>query len=154
MRAMRSVWPEVTLQRCLYHLQHEGMRWLRTYPKTGAGKEFRKILARLSAIKTSQDRDEFVQLYANWIHKYKAFVLSLPRNIIAYKDLCRTMALIDHALPDMFHYLDNIRVHSTTNALEGFHSRLKTDYQRHRGLTKTHRTQYIDWYCYFENQPK
>ena len=41
----------------------------------------------------------------------------------------------------MFYYLEDKQVHSTTNTLEGFHSRLKADYQRHRGLTKEHQNQ-------------
>jgi hypothetical protein len=61
------------------------------------------------------------------------------------------MVLINNALPDMFYYLHDKYVHSTTNALEGFHSRLKADYQRHRGLTKEHRIQYIHWYCYYND---
>jgi len=150
-RAMKLVWPGVKLQRCLYHLQHEGMRWLRTYPKTEAGKELRAILSKLSRIKTLKERDAFIQAYLAWVNKYEEFVLSLPRTTIAFKDLRRTMVLINNALPDMFYYLEDECVHSTTNALEGFHSRLKTDYQRHRGLTKEHRIQYIRWYCYFKN---
>jgi len=150
-RAIRLVWPGVKLQRCLYHIQHEGMRWLRTYPKTEAGKELRAILSRVSRIKTPQERDAFVQTYTNWVRKYGKFVLSLPRLDIAFKDLQRTMVLLNNALSDMFHYLTNSKVHSTTNALESFHSRLKSDYQRHRGLTKEHRIQYIRWYCYYQN---
>jgi transposase-like protein len=151
MRAMYLAWPEVKLQRCLYHLQHEGMRWLRTYPRTEAGKELRNILSKLSRIKTLKEQDAFIHAYHAWVEKYKEFVLSLPRTTIAFKDLRRTMVLITNALPDMFYYLNDKCVHSTTNALEGFHSRLKADYQRHRGLTKEHRIQYIHWYCYFNN---
>lgn len=152
MRAMKLVWPEAKLQRCLYHLQHEGMRWLRTYPKTDAGKELRTILSTLSRIKTIKERDAFVQAYLGWVGKHGEFVRSLPRTTIASKDLRRTMVLINNALPDMFYYLENTCVHPTTNALEGFHSRLKADYRRHRGLTKEHRIQYIDWYSYYENR--
>jgi transposase-like protein len=151
MRAMKLTWPGMKLQRCLYHLQHEGMRWLRTYPKTEAGKELRAILSKLSGIKTIKERDVFINAYQAWVRKYSEFVLSLPRTTVAFKDLRRTMVLINNALPDMFYYLENEHVHSTTNALEGFHSRLKADYQRHRGLTKEHRIQYIHWYCYFNN---
>jgi transposase-like protein len=154
MRAMRLVWPEAKLQRCLYHLQHEGMRWLRTYPKTEAGKELRGILSKLSRIKDIKERGAFIQAYLAWLGKYQDFVVSLPRTTAAFKDLRRTMVLINNALPDMFYYLENASIHSTTNALEGFHSRLKTDYQRHRGLTKEHRIQYINWYCYYENKSK
>lgn len=152
-RAMQLVWPGIKLQRCLYHLQREGMRWLRTYPKTEAGQKLRSILSKLSRIKTIQERDTFIYAYINWVDKYSGYVLSLPHTTVAYKDLQRTMVLLDNALPDMFYYLTNSNVHATTNALEGFHSRLKADYRRHRGLTKEHRIRYISWYCYYKNGP-
>lgn len=151
LRAMKLVWPQTKLQRCLYHLQHEGMRWLRTYPKTEAGKALRAILSRLSQIKTIKERNSFLHEYHNWVSRYKNYVLSLPWTAVARKDLRRTMVLIDNALPDMFYYLEDEYVHATTNALEGFHSRLKSDYRRHRGLSKEHRIQFIHWYCYFKN---
>jgi hypothetical protein len=151
LRAMKLVWPQARLQRCLYHIQHEGMRWLRTYPKTEAGKVLRTILSKLSSIKTSAERDEFIFQFQSWIHKYKNDVLSLPRTQVAFKDLNRTMVLINNALSDMFYFLEDPKIHPTTNALEGFHSRLKADYQRHRGLSKKHKLRYFKWYCYFEN---
>lgn len=153
-RAMKLIWPSAKLQRCLYHIQHEGMRWLRTCPKTAAGKELRAILSKLSRVKTPQDRDAFIQAYIDWARRYSELVLSESRLTIALKDLRRTMVLINNALPGMFYYLEEKHVHPTTNALEGFHSRLKTDYQRHRGLSKKHRLQYINWYCFFENVAK
>lgn len=153
-RAMKKVWPSAKLQRCLYHIQHEGMRWLRTYPKTQAGKDLKFILSKLGVIKTIKEQDYFIQTFYNWIDKYKDFVTSLPRNNIAFKDLKRTMNLIKNALSNMFYYQNNKFIHATTNALESFHSRLKSDYQRHRGLTKQHRISYLSWYCYFKNQRK
>lgn len=152
LRAMRLVWPQTKLQRCLYHLQHEGMRWLRTYPKTEAGKALRSILSKLSRIKTIKEKDAFITEYRSWVSQYKDYVLSLSRTSIASKDLRRTMVLINNALPDTFYHLEDQNVHPTTNALESFHSRLKADYRRHRGLSREHRIQYIHWYCYFENR--
>jgi transposase-like protein len=154
MRAMKLVWPGARLQRCLYHLQHEGMRWLRSHPKTEAGKNLRAILSGLSRIKTFKERDGFISEYANWLSRYSDFVRSLPWITMASKDLRRTIVLINNALPDMFYYLEDKQVHATTNALEGFHSRLKADYKRHRGLSRKHKIQYIRWYCYFENVSK
>jgi len=153
-RAMRLVWPHATLQRCLYHIQHEGMRWLRTYPKTVAGSELRNILSKLCWIKTPPERDEFIQAYVDWLRNHRESVMALPRTTVAFEDLRRTISLINNALPDMFYYLEDSQVHSTTNALENFHSRLKSDYQRHRGLSREHRLQYINWYCFFKNVPK
>lgn len=152
MHAMRLVWPQAKLQRCLYHIQHEGMRWLRAYPKTEAGKYLKDILSRLSSIKAQEQSKAFIDEYNHWLNTYKDFVLSLPRSVIAYKDLKKTITLINNALPDMFHYLSNEGVHETTNALEGFHSKLKSDYRRHCGLSKPHRISYINWYCHFKNE--
>lgn len=154
LRALRLVWPQIPLQRCLYHIQHEGMRWLRSKPKTEAGKELRDILSKLSWVKTDQERDDFIKNYSDWLAIYRSFVLSLPRTTLACKDLKRTMTLINNALPDMFHYLEDGNIHSTTNALESFHSRLKADYHRHRGLSKQHKLSYLRWYCYFTNVHK
>jgi transposase-like protein len=150
-RALKLTWPDIQLQRCLYHIEHEGLRWLRTYPKTDAGKDLRKMLRTLSSINTIKERNDFIESYRSWLSKYKNFVMSLSRDTIAFKDLQRTITLINNALPDMFRYLTDKHIHKTTNALEGFHSRLKTDYQRHRGLTRKHRINYIYWYCYFKN---
>jgi transposase-like protein len=152
-QAIRLVWPGVILQRCLYHIQREGMRWLRTYPKTEAGKQLRNLLCKINRIKNMAERDAFINQYVQWLKTYQDYVHSLPRTAIAYKDLQRTIVLINNALPDMFHFLNDKKIYSTTNPLEGFHSRLKADYQRHRGLSKEHRVQYIHWYCYFENNP-
>ncbi len=150
-RAIREIWPQTKIQRCLYHIQREGLRWLRSFPKTQAGRELRAILSALASIKSFKDRDVFLALFHSWINAHYAFIKALPNTTIAFKDLKKTVTLIKNALPDMFHYLGNPNVPSTTNALEGFYSRLKSDYQRHRGLSSQHRINYLNWYCYFKN---
>ena len=150
-RAIKLVWPKVKIQRCLWHIQREGMRWLRTYPKTQSGRDLRYLLMTLCRIKSGKERKAFIKNHQQWLSKYKKFVMSLPATTVAFKDLRRTMSLIRNALADMFYYLNDRAVYSTTNALESFHSRLKADYQRHRGLTEQHKIQYLNWYCYFKN---
>jgi len=51
--------------------------------------------------------------------QYGSFVVSLPSRDKVYGDLQRTRSLILHALPDMFHFLEDQRIASTTNKLEG-----------------------------------
>jgi len=150
-RAINKLWPQTHIQRCLYHIQREGMRWLRTYPKTQAGKDLRCLLKTLCQINSVEGRDEFIASYVQWLDKYKNFVLSLPREQVAFKDLKKTKALIYNALPDMFYYLDDPKIPKTTNTLESFYSRLKADYRKHRGLTEQHKISYLSWYCYFKN---
>ena len=151
-RAIREVWgSSVIIQRCLYHIQRQGLSWLRTYPKTEAAKELQRLLRSLPKIKNIETKNLFLSNYAAWIETYKSFVRALPGSTVAYKDLKRTMALITNAIPDMFHYLDDPHIHSTTNCLESFFSRLKADFRRHRGLSESHKKSYFRWYCFFKN---
>lgn len=152
MRAIKTTWPRVKIQRCLWHIQREGMRWLRTYPKTQAGRDLRYLLMTLCRIQSEKERKIFVEQYQQWLIQHKKFVMSLSSSTVAFKDLKKAMTLIKNALVDMFHFLRNPNVHPTTNALESFHSRLKADYQRHRGLTEKHKIQYLTWYCFFRNR--
>lgn len=152
LRSITAVWPNAIIQRCLYHIQHEGCRWLRTYPATIAGKELRRLLLSLTAIRSVKERNRFISVYKNWLTKYRSFVTSLSMATKANFDLKRTITLIQNALPDMFHYLMNPSIHSTTNTLEGWHSRLKRSYRQHAGLSQRHKIQYLKWYSYFKNQ--
>jgi transposase-like protein len=153
-RAIHNVWPQANIQRCLYHIQREGMRWLRTYPKTQAGIDLRRLLKTLCQINSLKERDAFITSYAIWLDEYRNYVMSLPRTKVAFKDLRRTMTLIFNALPDMFHYLTDVNIHKTTNTIESFYSRLKADYRKHRGLTEKHKISYLNWYCHFKNYGK
>ena len=153
-RAIRYTWPYTKIQRCLYHIQREGLRWLRSQPKTQAGRELRVILSTLASVKSFKDRDAFIEIFHSWINAHYAFIKTLPSATIQFKDLKKTVTLIKNALPDMFYYLKDPNIPSTTNLLEGFYSRLKSDYQRHRGVSPQHRINYLNWYCYFKNNAK
>jgi len=150
--AITDVWPKMFTQRCLFHIQRQGLSWIRTYPRTEAGRQLKQLLLGIMAIHTHAQKDDFINTFRCWHKKFKTFIRGLPRNSIANKDLKRTMALITHALPEMFYYLDDSKIAPTTNFVEGFYSQLKHHYQRHKGLTKDHQQSYLRWYCYFQNQ--
>jgi len=148
--AIKLTWPSTLIQRCIWHIKREGQRWLRTYPKTEAGKELRCLLDYLGSIRTIKEQKSFISNYNAWLRKHKAFVKSLPKAVIAYKDLKKTITLISNALPDMFHYLKDRNILSTTGALEGYYSALKSANYRHRGLSKEHRISFVNWYNYYK----
>lgn len=152
MRAFRSTWPGIKIQRCLYHILRQGLSWIRTCPKTQAGRELRALLTKVCEIRSFEERDLFLGIYRQWLSSYLAFVKKLPPASVAFKDLKRTVALLHHALPDLFHYLSDPKIPATTNRLESFYSRLKSDFHRHRGLSETHKIAYLNWYCYFKNK--
>lgn len=150
-RAILDVWPKVIIQRCLYHIQNQGLMWIRTYPKTEAGKELRGLLKSLTNIKTAADKQAFLTAYDQWLSKYRKFIKSLPRTSVANTDLKRTMSLINNAMPNMFHYLKERNIASTTNLLENLYSQIKHQYRNHRGITEQHKISYLKWYCYLKN---
>lgn len=151
-QAILEVWPEVLIQRCLYHIQRQGLQWLRVYPKTAAGGELRFILKSITSIRSEKDKMVFLMTYSNWYCKYRDFIKKLPRNNVANIDLKKAMGLINNALPDMFHYIDDPFIAPTTNLLENFYSQLKHHYRSHRGLTEKHKISYLKWYCYLKNK--
>ena len=151
LRAIRNIWPKTKVQRCQYHIQREGLRWLRTRPKTEAGQELKKLLSNLCHIKCFKEQKIFIKNFWQWLKTHETSVRSLPKTDIAFKDLRRTIVLIKNALPDMFRYLDHSALPATTNTLESFYSRLKADYRRHRGLSQNNKIRYLKWYCYYKN---
>lgn len=106
---------------------------------------------KVTEIRCKEDKYVFINEFNEWMVKYEKFVLTLPSTHKVFGDLQRTMSLIIHALPDMFHYLDDPAIAPTTNRIEGYFSRLKITYRQHRGLSKDNRQNYFNWYIYFKN---
>lgn len=150
-RAIKKVWPNIIIQRCLVHIQRQGLSWLRRYPKSYAARDLRLLLLTITNIKNYKQKQTFIDDFNNWERMYGKFVLSLPSSDKVFSDLQRTRSLIIHAMPDMFHYLEDSNIAPTTNKLEGYFSRLKEIYRQHRGLSKNHRNNYFQWYIYFKN---
>lgn len=150
-QAIYDVWPNVLIQRCLYHIQRQGLQWLRIYPRTEAGRDLRYILKSLTNIKKEKDKLVFLLTYNDWYFRYRDFIKKLPRNSVANIDLKKGMGLINNALPDMFHYIDDPFIAPTTNLLENFYSQLKHHYRSHRGLTEQHKISYLKWFCYLKS---
>ncbi|MCK4234774.1 hypothetical protein KAX75_10115 [candidate division WOR-3 bacterium] len=103
------------------------------------------------SVKSVKEQNVFINSYKTWISKHRKFIKSLPVSNVAFKDIKRTIVLINNALPDMFYYLKDPNIPATTNTIESFYSRVKADYRRHRGLTQIHKIHYLKWYCYFKN---
>ena len=86
-RAMKAIYPPVKIQRCLYPIQREGMRWLRTYPKTQAGKDLRYLLSQLCSIESVKERDQFIRYFKSWLTQYKVIIKDLTPNYITYEQV-------------------------------------------------------------------
>jgi transposase-like protein len=150
-RAIKTVWPDITIQRCLAHIQRQGLSWLRRNPKLPASLHLRTILLSVTKIKNEKDKNSFVDQFNKWEKKFGDHVRHLPSGHKVFGDLQRTRSLIIHGLADMFHYLEDGNIPATTNRIEGYFSRLKIIYRQHRGMSKKHRQNFFSWYIYFKN---
>lgn len=148
-KVLRKLWPDVAVQRCLIHIQRQGLSWCRTYPKTPYAKWLRKIFLQVTHIKTPADRDRFLKFVTDWEIKYGSQIQSRRETGYVFSDIKRARSMLLRALPDMFYYLDNPLIPISTNGLEGYFSRLKSHYRQHRGLKKDKRKDYFSWYFHF-----
>ena len=155
-KVIRTLWPDVVIQRCLVHIQRclvhiqrQGLSWCRQFPKTTYARHLREVFLQVARIDTSADRDAFLDIVATWEDRYGAEITARKETGRVFSDIKRAHSMLLHALPDMFHYLDDPNISKTTNGLEGYFSRLKSHYRQHRGLNPRKRPNYFAWYFHF-----
>jgi len=157
LKAIKKSIPDVLVQRCLIHIQRMCLLWLTRFPKHPAGVELRQLVLLLMRIKTENDRLYWTTELQLWHARHKEYLQQTTLNYdtgrywYTHKLLRRSYFTIKRALPNMFHYLANPSIPSTTNGIEGFFSHLKNHLDLHRGLTVQHRIDFIKWYVYLSN---
>lgn len=157
LKAIKKSIPDVVVQRCLVHIQRMCLLWLTRFPKHSSGVELRQLVLVLMKIKTENDRIYWTLELGFWHDRHKAYLQEKTihqqtgRYWYTHKLLRRSYFTIKRALPNMFHYLANPAIPSTTNGIEGFFSHLKNHLDLHRGLTIQHRIDFIKWYVYLSN---
>lgn len=151
-KVLKARWPDVIIQRCLVHIQRQGLSWCRISPKTVYARQLRQIFLQVTRIDTAADREAFFDLVAAWEDRYGTEIAARKEIGRVFSDIKRARSMLLHALPDMFHYLDDPHISKTTNGLEGYFSRLKSHYRQHRGLSPRKRPNYFAWYFYFTHR--
>lgn len=152
LKALRVVWPEVTIQRCLVHIQRQGLMWCRAKPKRTEGQTLRRLFLEVTGINDTVKAERFLEAFFSWDDRYGRKLLAGRKSGWVVSDLIRARSMLHKALPDMFHFLTNPSIPRTTNGIEGYFSRLKEKYQEHRGLSPSRRSNYFKWYLHIVNR--
>ena len=147
LKCLKETW---VIQRCLVHIQRQGLSWLRKVPKRTEAIKLREILLQVHYIKTREQSNNFIKGFNLWEDRYGLNLSSSTNRGKVFSDLLRTRSMIRNALPNMFSYLDYPEISKTTNALEGYFGRLKQNYRVHRGLSPLKRKSYFRWYLYLK----
>jgi hypothetical protein len=145
---LKVVWPQITIQRCIVHVQRQGLQWCRKNPKRTDAKHLRNLFLHLSSIKTMEQVKSYIQHVEQWEQRFGSRIQQTPERGPVFSDIKRARSMLLKALPSLFHFVVDPRVPSSTNALEGYFSRLKELYRCHRGLSPAHRRGYFLWYFY------
>jgi hypothetical protein len=73
---------------------------------------------------------------------------------MGYCDLALAAHMVVRFLPDPLHFVDNAGISSSTNPLEGYFSRVKENYRRHRALPRKYREHYFQRYFFLHLDKK
>lgn len=150
MNQLKRHWPDVKLQRCIVHVQRQGLSWCRRHPKRTDSKHLRNLFLKLTYIRTKDESLRFIKGVYAWESRFGPVIESSPNRGRVFSDLLRARSMLLKSLPNLFHYIDNPKIARSTNALEGYFSRLKEHYRLHRGISKKNKSNYFKWYFFFK----
>ena len=159
LKAIRKVFKnEVIIQRCLVHIQRMSRIWLTKAPKSIPGWQLLKLTQQLHLIKSEEQKLYWLRALYDWDLEHQVFLKERSYNTksgrtwYTHKMVRRVRHLLIRAFPEMFNYIDNDKIHKSTNALESFFGHLKDNLSIHRGLTPKHRRNFIQWYLFLRNK--
>ena len=159
-RAIKYVYPYATRQRCVVHIERECLGWLTQHPKSSAGILLRRLVCKISHIKTNNDKLYWIKELNKWHEDYEEFIKQKTVNketgelTYTHDSVRRAYVHLHRAIPNMFKYIDEPDVPNNTNSLESFFGHLKDNLRIHRGLSQEHLDNFIKWYLFFADEKK
>ena len=159
-RAIKYAYPRTTRQRCIVHIERECLSWLTQHPKSSAGITLRRLVTKISYIKTHNDKLFWLKELMKWHEDNEEFIKQKTVNketgemTYTHDSVRRAYIHLHRAIPNMFKHLYQPDVPNNTNGLESFFGHLKDNLRIHRGLSLEHRNNFIKWYIFFANEKK
>lgn len=155
LKALRLVWPEALVQRCLIHVIRLARIWLTRKPKTKAGCEVLTLVCGLSSIQSLRQKRRWIRSFMKWEKRYAEFLKERTYAVsgrwwYTHRKLRGIRSLLKHAIPELFRYLKDRSVPATSNHVEGgLNSRIKELLRCHRGASRSKQqsliTEYLKW---------
>ena len=155
-KAKKALWPQVKVQRCLYHVFCQIKRLTTTRPKLPAGQELYRLVLDLLNIHTLAEAKIWTLRYLDWGKRWNSFLCEKTYNerghwAYTHKHLHRARSGLNKLLAQnvLFTYLENSGYPSTNNRIEGgINARLREVLYNHRGMPLIHRIKAVFWWCY------
>ena len=152
LKAIREVWPQVKIQRCLIHVVRQARTWLTQHPRTKAGRELLVLVKELPRIQTKRQKRRWVRMFWRWYRHHEKFLKDRSYSPsgkwwYTHRRLRGTRSLLKNALPDLFRFVTDPSIPKTSNHVEGgLNSRLKELFRCHRGFSLQRKLILAAWY--------
>lgn len=130
LKAIRKVYPDVLIQRCLVHIKRQSQTWLTQSPKAPVSQELLFLSKRITRLKTYEESNQWLAALYYWYERNKVYVNEKAFNPdtgrywYRHKMLRQTASLIIKAIPNMFHYLDDPSEETANKKSRKMNSRL------------------------------
>lgn len=141
LKAVRERWPTILAQRCLAHVLRELRVLLTRRPKLHAGIALRLLVYAIPDIQTRRQKRRWIRTFFHWRKKYEQFLkektITVDRHwYYTHRRLRRATTHLLRALPNLFRYVSDYDVPSTSNQLEGgINGPIKDLIRKHRGMS-------------------
>ncbi len=154
-KAFQAVWPSITTQRCLFHIERQSLSWCRMRTRYLPAQDLKYLVRGLTRVTTRQQAQVFTRDFFTLCDIHRDELGSYDRNHKVQSDILKAYTLISNALENMFHYLDDPYIAHTTNIVESYFKQIQNiKGYRHNGLTLEHLTQLINWKIHHDTHPK
>lgn len=180
-KALKALWPNLAVQRCLIHVHRNNLRDLTSKPNTAAGKALFALSQRLLKVSTKDEAATWVKLLIEINTEYGAYLTerTWAKDVPAHqrregrtwwytherdRKVYRRLASL-HAKSHLFAFLDfDPARERTTHPIESFNRRIRLSLDYHRGMTESHMISMIsmismiamiamiDWLCYTHSE--
>lgn len=172
LKALKSLWPGVEIQRCLVHIQRTVKTHLTLKPRSEAGKSLRYLSLQLTRITNQDEAANWAASLGNWQSKNQYLLdertyakdwtgpwpkgvnrtrKSWPtheRLIKAYNAMSSVLKR-GHLFTYLKPQLASLGINATTNMIEGaINSGIRAMIRHHRGMPLEHRRRACEWFCW------
>lgn len=148
LKAIKERFPGVIIQRCQFHVMQYCTTKLTKNPESEAAQAFRKLVLRISGIKTKNQLRAWLTDYKYWYLTHKEFLkektyqphnqtpTGRPTWHYTHGRLHAAHSHLKNALPNLFTYIQHPEIPNTTNFVEGaINAPMQERLRFHRGLS-------------------
>jgi transcription elongation factor Elf1 len=150
--ALKKIWPDIIIQRCLFHISMQVYSWCRIPPRTELGAKLTELMGILRLVYNDEKAVLFNAKFDEFLSNNSRVIKNLNSKIRVEKDLKRAIGMIKRAQANMFNFLRYPdQLSNTTGVTEGYNKKIQRALAyNHCGLTLEHKTQFLKWLIYHD----